>query len=57
MQSKPSSVTTSCTNAPNEMSATKSVSYLRNGHSNRKNKKKGTETAFTSMSAIVTPHP
>ena len=58
-QSKPSSVTTACTYAPNEMSATKSVSYLRNSHSSghKRTKKSGTETAFTAMSSIVTPHP
>ena len=57
-RSKPSSVTTACTYAPNEMSATKSVSYSRNGHSSHKKPKKGgTETAFTAMSSTVTPHP
>jgi hypothetical protein len=57
-QSKPSSVTTACTQAPNEMSATKSVSYNRFANSAvKRSKKSGTETAFTSMSTIVTPHP
>lgn len=45
-ESKPSSVTTACTYAPNEMSATKSVTSSKYQNSTLKKKRSGTETVI-----------
>jgi hypothetical protein len=45
-ESKPSSVTTACTYAPNEQSATKSVTSSKYHNSSVKKKRSGTETAI-----------